>query len=360
MGDSEGVVNYKFVCASSLKMLMRTIFGILLLVGILAGAAGLYALFENDRPVVPRPAVVQQEHEERLFDIQPVNPGVLHQHEILLDPAYMKIYDDHLYVFDVGDYKIKRFTLAGDFLSEIIEGRGEGPGEVFSPTDFFVKGTRIWVLDPNPRRISIFETDGTYLSSFSIPDLAIRMAPVGETIVLLTLMNPDLFLQIDSTGKEIRRFGNPLEEQVNNRLALDGNLVPFGNDDFIYVPYYAGYFFYHDANGNLVKSVEVVGDFPLAPEAGQTTNSGRVIRAPDGRVKNLSINIYGDLLYVFTRSFDSGRNYFVDRYDVETGAYVGSGMVPLSFARKGVVYGEKLYCVLDTTVVSYHLDRVDD
>ncbi|WP_457652136.1 6-bladed beta-propeller [Rhodocaloribacter sp.] len=339
---------------------MRTIFGILLLIGILAGAAGLYALLENDRPVVPRLAVVQQEHEERLFDIKPVNPGVLHQHKILLDPAYMKIYDDHLYVFDVGDYKIKRFTLTGDFLSEIIEGRGEGPGEVFTPTDFFVKGTRIWILDPNPRRISIFETNGTYLSSFSIPDLAIRMAPVGETIVLLTLMNPDLFLQIDSTGKEIRRFGNPLEEQVNNRLALDGNLVPVGDDHFIYVPFYAGYFFYHDANGSLVKSVEMVDGFPFPPEAGQITNSGRVMRAPEGKIKNLSINIHDNLLYIFTKSFNSKRNYFIDRYDVETGAYVGSGIVPLSFARKGVVYREKLYCVLDTTVIFYHIDQVND
>ena len=340
--------------------IMRRIFILLLLIGILSGGAGLYALIENEQPVVPRPVVVRQEHDKRLFDIKPVDLSVRDRHHVLLDPAFMKIYDDHLYVFDAGNYKIKRFTLTGDFLGEIIDGRGEGPGEVITPSDFFVRGTRIWILDPNPRRISIFKTDGTYLSSFSIPDLAIRMAPVGETIVLLTLMSPDLFLLVDSTGKEIRRFGNPLEEQVNDRLALDGNLVPVGDDEFIYVPFYAGYFFYHDTNGRLVKSIEMIDGFPLPSEANRITNNGRIMQAPKGKIKNLSIAIHNNALYVFTKFTDTGRKYFLDRYDAKTGAYIGSGAVPISFARKGLVYNDQLYCVQDTTVVSFYLSREGD
>ena len=298
---------------------------------------------------------------ERVFDLEAIEPERLPDYKegFLINPIEIKISDKYLYVLDSGDFRLKRFTLTGSFVNLILNGRGEGPGEVWNPTDYLIENDTVWVVDPNPRRLSMFSVEGAFLSNLYIGVLATRIVKLNKEFVLMTLMGPRLFLRIDASGDVIDRFGNPLEKRVSNRLALSGTLAPAPNGGFIYVPRYTGRFYYYSPEGMLIKSRDTIDAFSFPPESQETIEGGRMMKAPEGDIVTVNGRVYDGVLYMYTR-FGSkqphGYQTVLDRYDWDSGRYLGSIGIPLPNS-KVIVHGDWLYCVSDTTIMRFRIVR---
>ena len=143
----------------------------------------------------------------RIFDYEVDSYLALPKHdpESLFNPGSLDIIDDELYVIDYGDLKIKRFSLDGELLNTILEGRDEGPGEVQNPTAIDIVGDDVWVLDPNPRKIIRFKKTGELVEHLKLPDLAFRMVRVDDRFILLTLMNSELFTETGDRTRKLER-----------------------------------------------------------------------------------------------------------------------------------------------------------
>lgn len=75
-----------------------------------------------------------------------------------------------IYILDVGDAQVKVYSSAGEFLRRI--GRpGRGPGEFMRPVAIFVDSL-VRVFDLSQRRVAVFRTDGTHLTTDPTPAIS--------------------------------------------------------------------------------------------------------------------------------------------------------------------------------------------
>ena len=72
-----------------------------------------------------------------------------------------KIIVNNSNIFISSGKKIQRFLLNGSFVWEI-DSRGNGPKEYSQISDFFIHNERIYILDPNRRRVCIFNSSGEF------------------------------------------------------------------------------------------------------------------------------------------------------------------------------------------------------
>jgi hypothetical protein len=339
----------------------RTRHRLVAVVGIVAAVAGVVAaraiMKRSDPETMPRVMVENQVRKRRLFDVEAreiAQRGHVYRH--ILDPAVVRVFDDELFVLDGGDYKLKRFTLGGELLNRVVEGRGEGPGEVSTPVDFHVEGDDVWIMDPNPRALHRFKRDGSYIATVKVQEPALRLAKVGKTFFLLSLLGRDLVLQVDENGEEIRRFGGELLDGVENRLAAYGHLLPSRDGGIIYVPHYAGFLFYFDAEGGLQKSVTTIDGVPF-PSSSRRLKDSRMMSGVESEIETRQAFVYGEELYLatwFRSETRAGDQAVLDRYDWVHGTYLGSMAMPRPTTRVAVHDG-LLYCGHDTTITVYRL-----
>lgn len=319
----------------------------------LAALIGIVALPDDEQDPPAKHIYVEQEQTERIWTEQALTLAPLRYpiYEALFNPVLMKRYDDNLYIVDHGDTRIKRFSLHGALINTIGMGKGEGPGEFGNITDFYVRKETIWVASPRSRTILKFHIDGTYLSQFDAHPVSFRVTGLKENLVLMKLMSPALLHETDTTGTAVRTFGEVIMEQTQNPLALDGTFVDDEDGGFIYVPTYASYLYFYDASGTLDKVVQTIDRLPFPGTASRNTETTLFAPKTDIVINNASL--YDGALYLHTKfvkeETEGGRLSILDRYDAQTGAYVNSTRLPFA-ALNAVVYGERLYCLHDTTV----------
>lgn len=187
--------------------------------------------------------VLAQIHQERVWSPWKYRSAEVGEafRDSLLNPMIVKVYGEHVYVADHGDMKVKRFSLEGEFLNAIGNGVGEGPGEFGNITDFYVRGEDVWIVSLRSRNVSRFNLDGTYRSRFITSPGALRITGLGDHLVMMMMGSPDLFQEVDTTGRVLKSFGDIVTDQSVNFLALQGTLGPLEDGGFVYVPLYAGY-----------------------------------------------------------------------------------------------------------------------
>ncbi|WP_423927554.1 hypothetical protein [Candidatus Palauibacter sp.] len=64
--------------------------------------------------------------------------------------------DDYVYVLLAREGRVRVFTRAGEFVRDL-GGRGEGPGELMTPSSMGWHRSRLWVADPTLRRFTLFD-----------------------------------------------------------------------------------------------------------------------------------------------------------------------------------------------------------
>jgi len=277
----------------------------------------------------------------------------------LFRPVQVKIHDGEMYISDFGDsMKVKRFSLDGQLLNTIGNGRGEGPGELQLAADFHVADGEVWVADSRARNVSRFTVDGTFLDRFDADFHPLRVTKSQGRVVLMRMGPAELFQIIDTTGTVARTFGDLVSNQTTNFMALNGNLVVGPEEDFIYVPKYASYLYYYSAEGELRNVVQTI-DRRAFPSVQKDESGGGVrYQAPDPPVKTLSASVSDGILYLHTyfRQEDRESYQVLDRYDWASGAYLNSIRLPFQVPNLSV-HGDNVYCMGDTTVYAFHFEE---
>ena len=124
----------------------------------------------------------------------------------------------NVYVLDAGNHRIQVFDRDGGFLRSIGR-RGQGPGEMETPTSIVIAGGKIVVADRSTSRLSFWTADGTYLNGVALFN---RLADVsgladGSLVGRYLEIDPDrprrtipplrmVFVRVSAEGTEQRRY----------------------------------------------------------------------------------------------------------------------------------------------------------
>jgi len=93
-------------------------------------------------------------------------------------------HEGNLYVFESRDLELRVYAPDGSLINRI-SGRGEGPGELTgSSINFGVKGDTVWLLDRFPRRLALFDRQGTLLSTSLVDRVSVPMHNPGSSSVI--------------------------------------------------------------------------------------------------------------------------------------------------------------------------------
>jgi hypothetical protein len=84
--------------------------------------------------------------------------------------------DGLLYVLERVEREIRAYDEGGALVRRFGRG-GSGPGEFELPLQLGVVGDTVWVNDMRLQRLNLFNTDGTYISSYSPAPVQLELAP---------------------------------------------------------------------------------------------------------------------------------------------------------------------------------------
>lgn len=124
-----------------------------------------------------------------------------------------------IYVMDWGDTNIQVFDQSGNRVRTIGK-KGQGPGEFDTPADFKIEqNNRIVLLDSRQHRISILDTDGSYVLGFRIEGYCFELDVDSNSRIYLSALDfpePKIFnvSQLIEIHKTIFRF----DENGKNRF----------------------------------------------------------------------------------------------------------------------------------------------
>lgn len=282
----------------------------------------------------------------------------------LFAPVKVRFFDSELYVLDLGDRSGKKFDLLGNQLATYGTGTGQGPGELLNPTDIAVTPTgRIFILDPAQARISIFENDGRYSASFTVDHTALTLTTFGDTgIATVALIGEDLIRLYDTDGMPTSSFGRVHNEQEQMGVARQGVIEWQGDGRLLFAPLYAGRLYKFDVEGRNHHAVNTVITLPW-PDVVYDQNGAMSIR-PEHRERTatLDLTIAGDTIYALPSRTIYGEDKsvagrIVDTYEVSTGRYVYSFVVPDSSATSLAVDGDHVAVASGEAVIAWRRRR---
>ncbi len=147
--------------------------------------------------------------------------------------------EGNLYVVDQSRFVVLKFSgETGELLATIGKGRGQGPGEIQTPTGFDIAPNGdLYLADAANSRVTVFSSEGTlkHIYSMKAPPYRVAAGEAGFVVSLLEPTDTGLFVAYNPAGKPLRRFGRLLEDQARHGLLLDG-YIDLQGDMLVYVP----------------------------------------------------------------------------------------------------------------------------
>ena len=260
--------------------------------------------------------------------------------EKLLDPINLRVFNGEIFVRDEGDEHLKRFNAQGDLLNTVGKGVGQGPGEFQIMFDYALHKDEVFIVDERGSRIHRYKKDGDYIESYLTSPQHQRIAPAGEMLALVSIYKSDPFTLFSVEGEEIREFGKDFGDKVTSPPSLDGQFIQ-GDDEILYLPFYAARIFVYDTDGQQNRVVTTVDEFDFL----ESGSHSRGFSAPDWDVSNREGSIDGEYLYIRVRArTDDGMISIMDRYTWPEGEYLDSFQLPSNFGRVRVS-GDVMYVV---------------
>ncbi|MCM8803467.1 MAG: NHL repeat-containing protein [Candidatus Omnitrophica bacterium] len=146
---------------------------------------------------------------------------------IFYNPSSLKVdMMGNVYVVDSNNHRIQVFTKEGNFLRTIGR-KGEGPSELFNPTDIFVKEDTLYISDTGNMRIQVADLKGKFrkIIKLNFRPMYILVNKKEEIYVhkLVDVFNPSrefLIKIISKNGEKISEFHEAIKtpERVTNEL----------------------------------------------------------------------------------------------------------------------------------------------
>jgi len=138
---------------------------------------------------------------------------------------------DNIYIADTGGSRALKLSPAG----EIVFGygaKGNARGQLAEPTGIAVnKDGVVFVADPTNKKLLVFKADGTLINEVAIEGASSVNAPKltanPDGTVFMSVPEPHLIRQYDTTGKPVAQFGGFGQEA--GRFRLPTNITRAGN-----------------------------------------------------------------------------------------------------------------------------------
>lgn len=247
------------------------------------------------------------------------------------------------YVLDWADLRIKMFSPEGNLLRVFGDGKGTGAGGFTNPTSFSIAPNgELWVCDPVQRKITHFQVDG--VAHAIAPQNAVdRVTVLGD--LLVTMAPPgssQLFEVYSPSGKQLKSFGEFLQNQSQQGIILDGGVVSDPESDgFIYGGRHLGVIAGYDADGGQRFVAHTIDSNPL-PKV--LSIGGRLKVKPYGTPAVLSLSILDNELYVLSGAHtgDTAGGKVMDVYNSQDGHYLYSWELPAD-GQEAVVGANYIY-----------------
>lgn len=301
-----------------------------------------------------------QRTDERIFRQDALQPELTigeGDAPLLYGPLHLKLAPNgNLLVADHGDLTIKELAPDGRLLQTYGQGKGQGPGEFETITDF-VKTPRgeLWVADPSNGRLAVFDERGYLLRTVKSELLPYRFIPDDAgMMVMMPAGSPHLFHQLGPAGEPLGSFGSLLENQLRDGLVLDGWVAGMPDQTFVYAGRYAGLLASYSWTGEPHFLVEMI-DPPSLPKLIENREGVKWVDR-EALSSALSVSVSGQEIHVLspieTAAFK--QKGAIDTYDRNDGTYLYSRHVPAPCGQV-VVDGSALYTVVDATITRWRI-----
>ena len=322
------------------------------MVSFLLGACG-----ESDSPTLStaETEVIEQTTEERTYEDWALEEAPLAESPSIGDIEQLRIFNDRMFVYDLAYMNIKRYTLNGELEAVYGNGRGQGPGEFQNIFSFWVRDKEaVWIVDSQAQEVSQFQYDGTFVESFHPEFPPMRVVALNkDQLVVQMFARPKLFALVNEEGEVQNRFGEMKDDLHTS--SFDAHMFPRPTGGFIWAPIYASSLFFYDADAELERRMELIDSHPFPTDQ---TDSDPMQVPDDPPQRTMSVSVTDETIFVTTllRNAEPPTSV-LDRYDRESGQYLGSVRMPSDgyqyLVHDGMIYGE----VADTTVQAFHLPQ---
>lgn len=302
------------------------------------------------RPQATRRRTWRRTPERRLFTLPP-------EGDRLFGPLRAKVSaDDHLFVADYGDFRIREYSPTGQPLRTYGNGRGQGPGELSTLNDVAVDANEVWVVDHSNGRITIFgRDDGALRRTLRLNPQPYKLALLGQRgfAMMLPPGSPDLFGLFTPAASIKKRFGHFLTNQAASSILLEGWLEPDRQGGFVFAGLHASLVAAYDGDGNPRFLVETIEPQPLPHLKRNERGVTWVDR--EARRSTLALSVTAGQAHLVT-FFTQGlkRVGSVDTYSLVDGSYLFSRRVPESCSWV-LITDRHMVTVTETTVSKWDL-----
>jgi hypothetical protein len=268
--------------------------------------------------------------------------------------------DGGIFVVDGAEWLLKEFSPEGKLVARYGYGKGQGPGEFISLTDFDVSHPgEVWVSDGHAGRISIFERGGRLKRQIKLtltPYRLVRTASQTFTILMITGSGSP-FRLFDESGEDRRALPAFLDGRSDGPFAVEGLLAPDGAGGFIYVGRYVGLIARYSPAGTLDYLVKTINAKGL-PKVAKATNGDRWIdreELPNAQ----SVNVSEGKIFVLTPVRKALRiTGSIDVYNLADGRYLYS-LRPPALTKHAVMTSDRAYTVDNITLAMWRHSEAD-
>jgi hypothetical protein len=290
---------------------------------------------------------------------------------LLLNPIRIAARGANIYVFDAGDQSLKSLSGSGRLLWRV--GReGSGPQEFRKVRDLSIGiAGKVLVADQTNERLSVYDSAGQLEKEITLRYLdasieqVIEIAP--DTFLVWALGRPDSepLVILDEAGSIVERADAPFE--IASSVPFLGAQAKIGTDArrpgrWVYA------FIFVDRWRTLQRLMPIseerryIEPLPV-PEVeietdGRASFSSRMRNAVQGA---LSLSVVGDTAFVLFRGRTAERGRLVDLYDIESGSYLGSILLPGAASALAATHDRLVLLSRDpypqVTSLRYHLTR---
>lgn len=205
---------------------------ILLSILIVAFTASIIQSFENNTaaPVSPSelPIALKQRANKRIWKevmVDTVFSISTHQGKPILNPGRVKVdYMGRIYVLDLAEAAILKFSETGEYLTRYGKGKGRGPGELQHPVDYSVSSNGdVFVADANSALVTIFSENGNVKATVRVQGIPNRIVQLDKDQFVISQISKGggLFDRFSNSGRHISSFGKFFEDQEYYGLPIN-------------------------------------------------------------------------------------------------------------------------------------------
>jgi hypothetical protein len=229
----------------------------------------------------PNNDVVNSERTWREISVKEVNK-FKEINEILINPVALRIWEDEIYILDRGSNQIIRLDKNRKLRNRIGKGYGRGPGELQTPSDFFIDKSFIWIADSQKLTVEKFRLDGEFVKTVPVKERPFSIIKKNENLILHISSPASVFKLIDQKGSVLKSFGaNLISDQHENFMALSGRIYANSSleNKWIYMPIYFNTIYIY--NDNLLQVGQILHPEPIElPVVNEASRTAGVVTSP--------------------------------------------------------------------------------